>query len=105
MYRARGCHVQGNLLILRGLRCFGGGDASRYGTDGAKQRYFQDDDKKDLDALVRQQRYEGAADIDANLARNIASKARYKVRERHWPYFASPFPPPQLSNGPHTMNN
>ena len=50
----------------------------RYGEAGEKERYFRDDDGKDLDALVREQRYEGARDIDANLAENIARKSRFR---------------------------
>lgn len=50
----------------------------RYDAPGEKSRYFADDDAADLGALVKRQRYEGAEDIDANLADNIARKARYK---------------------------
>ncbi len=50
----------------------------RYDAPGEKARYFADDDAADLGALVKRQRYEGAEDIDANLAENIARKARYK---------------------------
>ena len=52
---------------------------------GEKQRYFADDDAKDLQDLVKEQRYGGAADIDANLADNIARKARFR---RARPLFA-----------------
>ncbi len=44
--------------------------------DGERQRYFADDDKQQLGDLVAQQRYEGAADIDANLADNIMRKGK-----------------------------
>lgn len=50
----------------------------RYDEPGQKARYFADDDTADLASLVKRQRYEGAEDIDANLADNIARKARYK---------------------------
>ena len=43
--------------------------------DGERQRYFADD-KQQLRDLVAQQRYEGAADIDANLADNIMRKGK-----------------------------
>ena len=43
---------------------------------GERQRYFADDDKQQLGDLVAQQRYEGAADIDANLADNIMRKGK-----------------------------
>ena len=43
---------------------------------GERQRYFADDDKQQLTDLVAQQRYEGAADIDANLADNIMRKGK-----------------------------
>ena len=52
---------------------------------GEKQRYFADDDAKDLQGLVKEQRYGGARDIDANLADNIARKARFR---RAGPLFA-----------------
>lgn len=51
--------------------------------NGEKQRYFADDDKQKLSDLVAQQRYEGAADMDANLADNIVRKGkrfRYSCR-------------------------
>lgn len=54
----------------------------RFGEGGERDRYFADDDKADLTELVRRQRYEGAADIDASLAENIARKARYKYAFR-----------------------
>ena len=44
--------------------------------DGERQRYFADDDKQKLSDLVAQQRYEGAADMDANLADNIVRKGK-----------------------------
>lgn len=44
--------------------------------EGQKQRYFADDDKQELRDLVAQQRYEGAADMDANLADNILRKGK-----------------------------
>ena len=50
----------------------------RFDEPGQKARYFADDDASDLASLVKRQRYEGAEDIDANLADNIARKARYK---------------------------
>ena len=50
----------------------------RYDEPGEKARYFADDDAQDLAALVKRQRYEGAEDIDAHLADNIARKATYK---------------------------
>ena len=50
----------------------------RYDEPGEKTRYFADDDAQDLESLVKRQRYEGAEDIDANLAENIARKATYK---------------------------
>jgi len=43
---------------------------------GERQRYFADDDKQQLGDLVAQQRYEGAADIDANLVDNIVRKGK-----------------------------
>ncbi len=49
----------------------------RYGKEGEKERYFADDDK-DLDQLVREQRYGDPADMDANFAANVAGKARYR---------------------------
>ena len=57
----------------------------RYDEPGEKTRYFADDDAQDLDSLVKRQRYEGAEDIDANLAENIARKATYK-----WAHHQSP---------------
>ncbi|DBA82399.1 TPA: hypothetical protein ACH3X2_000649 [Trebouxia sp. C0005] len=48
---------------------------------GERQRYFADDDKQQLGDLVAQQRYEGAADIDANLADNIMRKGK-RFREK-----------------------
>ena len=50
----------------------------RYDEPGEKSRYFGDDDGQDLESLVKRQRYEGAEDIDANLAENIARKSTYK---------------------------
>ena len=50
----------------------------RFDEPGQRARYFADDDAPNLAALVKRQRYEGAEDIDANLADNIARKARYK---------------------------
>lgn len=44
--------------------------------EGQKQRFFADDDKQELRDLVAQQRYEGAADMDANLADNILRKGK-----------------------------
>ena len=44
--------------------------------EGERQRYFADDDKQQLSDLVAQQRYEGAADMDANLADNIVRKGK-----------------------------
>lgn len=44
--------------------------------EGERQRYFADDDKQELKDLVAQQRYEGAADMDANLADNILRKGK-----------------------------
>lgn len=55
---------------------------ARYGADGAKERYFRDDDTKTLDDLVKEQRYEGVQDMDRNLAQNITRKAKYKVAGR-----------------------
>ena len=43
---------------------------------GEKQRYFADDDKKTLGDLLREQHYEGAADMDANLADNLVRKGK-----------------------------
>ncbi len=43
---------------------------------GERQRYFADDDKQQLGDLVAQQRYEGAADMDAALADNIMRKGK-----------------------------
>ncbi|DBA83040.1 TPA: hypothetical protein ACH3X1_006813 [Trebouxia sp. C0004] len=48
---------------------------------GERQRYFADDDKQHLGDLVAQQRYEGAVDIDANLADNIVRKGK-RFREK-----------------------
>jgi hypothetical protein len=50
----------------------------RFDAPGERGRYFADDDAPDLAQLVKRQRYEGAEDIDANLAENISRKARYK---------------------------
>lgn len=44
--------------------------------DGERQHYFADDDRQKLSDLVAQQRYEGAADMDANLADNIVRKGK-----------------------------
>lgn len=44
--------------------------------EGERRRYFADDDKQQLKDLVAQQRYEGAADMDANLADNILRKGK-----------------------------
>ena len=43
---------------------------------GERQRYFADDDKRSLDDLVREQRYEGAANMDSNMADNIMRKGK-----------------------------
>ena len=43
---------------------------------GERQRYFADDDKRSLDDLVREQRYEGAANTDSNMANNIMRKGK-----------------------------
>ena len=43
---------------------------------GERQRYFADDDKHQLKDLVAQQRYEGADDMDANLADTILRKGK-----------------------------
>ena len=43
---------------------------------GERQRYFADDDKRSLDDLVREQRYEGAANTDSNMADNIMRKGK-----------------------------
>ena len=50
----------------------------RYGEEGQKERYFADDDTKDLDQLVREQRYGDPGDMDAAFAANVASKSRYR---------------------------
>ena len=52
----------------------------RFAKDGqGRDRWFADDDKDvSVEAMAQQQRVHGAADIDANLAHNIAAKARYK---------------------------
>ena len=50
----------------------------RYGDEGQKERYFADDDNKDLDQLVREQRYGDPGDMDAAFASNVASKSRYR---------------------------
>ncbi|KAK9857597.1 hypothetical protein WJX84_001060, partial [Apatococcus fuscideae] len=52
----------------------------RYGEEGQKERYFADDDKKDLDQLVREQRYGDPGDMDAAFAANVASKACYRQK-------------------------
>lgn len=57
----------------------------RYGEEGQKERYFADDDKKDLDQLVREQRYGDPGDMDAAFAANVASKARYRCFIKHEP--------------------
>ena len=44
---------------------------------GEKQQYFRDDNRS-LDDLVREQRHHAADDIDANLAENIARKAKFR---------------------------
>ncbi|KAL3152781.1 hypothetical protein ABBQ38_012367 [Trebouxia sp. C0009 RCD-2024] len=49
--------------------------------EGERQRYFADDDKQQLKDLVAQQRYEGATDMDANLADNILRKGK-RFREK-----------------------
>ena len=55
---------------------------------GERQRYFADDDKRSLDDLVREQRYEGAANTDSNMADNIMRKGkRFRCMElcaRSW---------------------
>ena len=43
---------------------------------GERQRYFADDDQRSLDDLVREQRYQGAANTDSNLADNIMRKGK-----------------------------
>ena len=50
----------------------------RFDAPGERARYFAYDDAPDLAQLVKRQRYEGAEDIDANLADNIARKAGFK---------------------------
>lgn len=44
---------------------------------GEKQQYFRDDDRN-LEDLVREQRHHADQDMDANLAENIARKARFR---------------------------
>lgn len=46
--------------------------------EGSKQRYFADDDQRSLEDLVKEQRHGGGRDMDANLAENIARKARFR---------------------------
>lgn len=46
--------------------------------EGSKQRYFADDDQRSLEELVKEQRHGGGRDMDANLAHNIARKARFR---------------------------
>lgn len=51
----------------------------RYGQEGQRERWFADDDAAtSLTDVVRQQRHEGAEDIDANLADNIARNKRFR---------------------------
>lgn len=45
---------------------------------GERKRYYGDDDAVDLNTLVKRTKYEGAADIDATMARNIASRPRFR---------------------------
>ncbi|KAK9827469.1 hypothetical protein WJX74_004333 [Apatococcus lobatus] len=52
----------------------------RYGEEGQKERYFADDDSKDLAQLVREQRYGDPGDMDAAFAANVANKARYRQK-------------------------
>jgi hypothetical protein len=46
--------------------------------EGSMQRYFADDDHRSLEDLVKEQRHGGGNDMDANLADNIARKARFR---------------------------
>lgn len=48
--------------------------------DGTRTRYFADDDKS-LTDLVKEQKYGGTADIDVNVADNIARNKRYRGKE------------------------
>jgi hypothetical protein len=49
--------------------------------DGERRRYFADDDGKTLRDLVAEQKYEGTADYDRNLADNISRHKRYRGKE------------------------
>ena len=52
----------------------------RFAKDGqGRERWFADDDAGvSVEDMAQQQRARGVSDIDANLAHNIAAKARYK---------------------------
>lgn len=52
--------------------------------DGEKQRYFRDDDRA-LDDLVREQRHHVNDNMDANLAENIARKAKFRYGLSFYP--------------------
>ena len=67
--------------------------------DGERQRYFADDDRKQLGDLVAQQRYEGAADIDANLADNIMRKGK----RFRWAYINIPKPDSWSDESSHVL--
>ncbi|KAK9802677.1 hypothetical protein WJX73_004828 [Symbiochloris irregularis] len=54
----------------------------RYGQEGQRERWFADDDAaSSLTDVVLKQRHEGAEDIDANLADNIARSKRFRGTE------------------------
>lgn len=50
----------------------------RYDADGKRERWTADDDTPDLATLVKRQRHEGAEDMDAAFADNIARKSGFK---------------------------
>jgi len=49
--------------------------------EGARARYFADDDQKSLRDMVSEQKYSGVEDYDRNLADNIARHKKYRGKE------------------------
>lgn len=48
---------------------------------GQRKRYFADDDRTDLDALVKRTKYGSTGDMDNQMAKGIAKNQRYKLTE------------------------
>ena len=53
----------------------------RYDVDGQKARYYADDDSTDLNTLVKRTKYEGAANINNIIAKNIVRDAKFRDKD------------------------